>query len=365
MRDVRRLQPTVALEAIYIDFEGLGTANAKPALLGALCCDAEGDWLCQYVLDDRLTRATVASRSCARMDIDDAVAAIVDRAEREGRFVVSWSTFDLSAVARWCDPALTVRFGAVYRNALESARPWKRAVYRTFKFELDPFGGKHPLKEYFRMVGYELPRHLLPTTPAKWLKHVLEQMEKNSGRYRQTTPETKRDWHRLLDYNKHDCRGMRRVCVQAARELALWDAYGAARYVVHDGHRDVNTYPKSRSPKLDALLTRTGADRWAILTAWNPESLRLSRRENDARQRQLLDVLHSAGYETLAAEGRDPAGAWPPEPSLFVPGITKKQARALGRQFGQLAVLVGHRGSAARLVASGLPPDRPQPDTFA
>ena len=42
----------------------------------------------------------------------------------------------------------------------------------------------------------------------------------------------------------------------------------------------------------------------------------------------------------------DPA-AWPPEPSLLILGMSPDEARSLGRQFGQLAIVVGRRGEPA------------------
>jgi hypothetical protein len=72
----------------------------------------------------------------------------------------------------------------------------------------------------------------------------------------------------------------------------------------------------------------------------------------------MLSQLIAGGYSPLAGEGRDPGGQWHAEPSVLVAGIGRREARAMGRRFGQLAILVGHAGLPARLVASGLRPDR-------
>ena len=45
--------------------------------------------------------------------------------------------------------------------------------------------------------------------------------------------------------------------------------------------------------------------------------------------------------------GEDPA--WPPEASLLILGMRPGQAVKVGRQFGQLAVLVGRTGGPAHL----------------
>jgi hypothetical protein len=41
----------------------------------------------------------------------------------------------------------------------------------------------------------------------------------------------------------------------------------------------------------------------------------------------------------LDAEGADPTGAWPPEPSFFALGINEETARLLGIRYRQDAVL--------------------------
>ena len=48
--------------------------------------------------------------------------------------------------------------------------------------------------------------------------------------------------------------------------------------------------------------------------------------------------------------------AWPPEPSLLVLGIPRKEALRLGRRFGQLAIVAGHKSSPARLLTCAATP---------
>src|SRR4029453_3620307 len=94
--------------------------------------------------------------------------------------------------------------------------------------------------------------------PANWLKHLLQQMKAHDGRYRAITQEARRDWHKLLLYNEHDCRGMRAVVLQAAHESALWTAYERTQFVVFENQREITFYAGYRNPKLDALLDRLG-----------------------------------------------------------------------------------------------------------
>lgn len=347
-----------ARRALYVDFESLGNALDQPAILGSLVVDGRDDFR-QFILNDLLRAAAVARKGvCINTSAEAAVLAVIEEAERHARAIVSWSTHEAKVVRAVCSASLAERFDALHRNAIDTAKPWKRALYRTVPFRLKQFGGKHPLKEYLRMIAYPLPANIRPAAPAKWLKHTIQQIEANEGRYKHITPEAKRDWHKLLLYNEHDCRGMRAVMTLAAHELELWSAYRNTHFVVLDAGREITIRAGYRNPALDELLARVGATRWAFLTAHNPESKRLNASDNARRQQQLHGQLVAAGYHTLPGEGRDPAGEWPSEASVLVIGIGTREARAFGRRFGQLAILAGQARFAARLVASGLAPDR-------
>jgi hypothetical protein len=130
----------------------------------------------------------------------------------------------------------------------------------------------------------------------------------------------------------------------------LFEAYVATRYEVHlplpTG--TVALRHGEPCPALDALL-RPDAPGWAFLTAWNPGSRRLARPENERRQALLVQAL-SGRYRLFHGEGRGDDGAWPPELSVLALGLPLAEALALGRKWGQLAVLAGRLGGPARVV---------------
>jgi hypothetical protein len=349
-----------ASTAIYVDFEALGTKGARPSLLGVLWPRRPaGANFQQFVIDERVHPASVGRReTCVNSSIEHAVRLVVEEAEETGASVVSWSNYERDVVRSTCSTPLADRFGKVFRNALKTARPWKQCLYPQYEFVTERFGGSHPLKQYFRMIGYDMPARLQPSAPARWLKHVVQQMKAHDGRYSRVTRETKRDWRNLLEYNEHDCRGMRAVIGQAARELELWRAYLQTEFVVGTSDREVVFRVGSPSSRLDALLERRGVTRWAFLTAYNPESVPITGEVNDRQQRALMDIIRSRGYHLVEGEGRDAEKQWPAEPSVLVLGLGRREARELGRRFGQLAVVAGHRGFAPRLLPSGLRPDR-------
>jgi hypothetical protein len=248
-------------------------------------------------------------------------------------------------------PSIKQRWTERYVNALATARAWRTKVHPAFTIaKAGPFAAKHTLDQYAALAGYPHVQQFQGATPAKWIRHLMKQMA--SGKhYNRVTAAATRDWHKLLEYNRHDCFALRHVYEKATRELQAWEAYEGTTYCVEDGARRVCFRIGSTSKALEALLERQGANRWAFLTAWNPASRRLSRAENDRRQTKLVDELMAAGYRCLRGEGRGTDPSWPPEESVLALDIPKRVARRFGRKFGQLAIVTGHRGFPSRLVA--------------
>ncbi len=107
------------------------------------------------------------------------------------------------------------------------------------------------------------------------------------------------------------------------------------------------------SPEAHTLAEAHGAAVWTYITAYNPGSVEAPRERNEARQRELEQLLTEAGYRFYRGEGAADDRGWPPEPSLFVPGMDEATATALGRRFGQAAVVFAERGGPARLLWTG------------
>jgi hypothetical protein len=138
-------------------------------------------------------------------------------------------------------------------------------------------------------------------------------------------------------------------------DAALWEAYRRTTYVAHTPGGDIPINAGRRSPALDGLLNERRLREWAYVTAYNPASCRLSEEENIRRQRELVDAVRDRGLAFLDGEGTGEDARWSPEPSILILGIGLEDARTLGRQFGQLAIVVGRTGQAARLVACSRP----------
>jgi hypothetical protein len=105
-----------------------------------------------------------------------------------------------------------------------------------------------------------------------------------------------------------------------------------------------------RSARLDALLRSHGALNWAFISAQNPRSQRCSETANERRYRALLLRVEELGFSCFTGRGISAAGDWPAEESLLIIGIPLAAAQALGRSFGQLAIVAGELGGSPQLI---------------
>jgi hypothetical protein len=342
------MTPQEAERAIYIDFECLAAEPPHPALLGIL---DPGDVFEQLIVDPRLAPARVASRNVRVLDACKAIEQLVRRPEDQDRLLVGWSFFDRNVAIRIA-PHLETVLRARYQNAIQTARPWRQAIHPSFKITRDDdFAPKHTLYKYALLTGYPGARHLSEAEPARWIRHTLDQLAATGGRYRATTSQTKRDWHKLLAYNRHDCLALRHVTQKAAAELQSWRGFLKTIFCAFDDGREVCFTVDSRSRRLHALLERHRARQWAFLTAWNPAPRTLSREENDRRQRALIGELGLKDYDFLPGISRAADGSWEEE-SLLVLNISKGAAVSLAQKYSQLAIVFGEKGGPAVLVSA-------------
>ena len=81
---------------------------------------------------------------------------------------------------------------------------------------------------------------------------------------------------------------------------------------------------------------------FAILTAYNPRSMLLPRRVNEARHQVMRDLLILGCYRVEHCVGYDeePEGVWR-EPAWVVHGIEREEAIYFGRAFRQNTIIVG------------------------
>jgi len=125
-------------------------------------------------------------------------------------------------------------------------------------------------------------------------------------------------------------------------------AYESADYVIFAEPEFVLKIGEP-SARLDALLEQEGATTAAFVTAANPRSKPRTPEENAAALAGLDQLIAASGYPSRRGEGRESNGSWV-EPSRLVIGITRENAEALGRLFGQNAIVFIEKGRAPELI---------------
>ena len=133
-------------------------------------------------------------------------------------------------------------------------------------------------------------------------------------------------------------------------DSALWAAYRATVYVAVVDVQRLAIHIDHKCPALDALLQRRGLTHWAFITAWNPRSQPLPRADNDMRHEQLKEDVRRLGLEAFEGQGEPADLNWAAERSLLAIGISVVDAVRLGRQYEQVAILVGEIGGEAKLL---------------
>jgi hypothetical protein len=123
----------------------------------------------------------------------------------------------------------------------------------------------------------------------------------------------------------------------------LVQAYRDAVYEIH-AETAIRLKVSEYSHSLEELHKQHQCTTSALITACNPRSQILSAPENDTRMLALIEAVEKLGYAHLPAVGRDPNGKWPDEPSLWIAGITKSDARCLAKTYEQNALLWLHEG---------------------
>ena len=104
------------------------------------------------------------------------------------------------------------------------------------------------------------------------------------------------------------------------------------------------------SARLQSLHAAHHTDCSAFVTACNPYSQPWSMARNSAAHQALRTRLAQHGWTCLPGYGRHPAGRWPAERSLLVPGLGLAQAQALGTALRQNALVWAGADAVPRLV---------------
>lgn len=85
---------------------------------------------------------------------------------------------------------------------------------------------------------------------------------------------------------------------------------------------------------------------YSIITAHNPYSQKLSRKENERRHEQLENILQERGLEHSPSTGESPDGSWREE-GFIIFDISLDDALDIGKGFEQHAIVYGQGNRVA------------------
>jgi hypothetical protein len=203
-RQSRQLTAAEARTAFYVDFEVEGGQDAPPVLVGILRKHTQ-----QYVVDPAFR-----PMGPAYLDLRQAVATVVTRAEKQARRIASWSERDLEIVRSLTkEPDLIRRFEARYADVRALADRWATLAPGIDK----PASGE--LEPYLELIGFEAPASVVTGEIGATVRSLRGSLDAG----RQPSPQQAQRWSDLLEHNHYRCLGLRAVCVRAAMELERLD----------------------------------------------------------------------------------------------------------------------------------------------
>jgi len=182
-----------AVRAIYIDFEGFEARD--PSLIGILI----DDHFEQVILSNTLESAAKAKGLVYRLG-KDLLLEIHQRAIKEHRKIVAYSSHEKEQCYKWYG----LDISAVYVNANLLAKNWYKKTYAAPRIKISG------LKDYLKLIGYDRGDYLGVKQTTQRIKAV-EDMLARKGEYELLTPVSKAKWTKLLEHNKIDVLGMKKL----------------------------------------------------------------------------------------------------------------------------------------------------------
>ena len=127
--------------------------------------------------------------------------------------------------------------------------------------------------------------------------------------------------------------------------------YKKSDYRVHDpAGVDFVMHIEEYCPALHRLMQREKVRMSGFVSAYNPRSEPRSDLENTMAQERLRQEVMMRGWKFLEGVGEDPGGECAGEPCLLILDISFSDCEALGRSYGQNAVLWSEADAIPRLL---------------
>jgi hypothetical protein len=187
--------------AIYVDYEG--SRGRAPTLLG-------------YLIDDELNAAIIEpcfhecdrryrAKHAVKADHLETVVALIERAERENRTIISWSEFDYKHMITVLDDNSAMKHTLTehFRNAIFTSRRHLREAYPDRVIRND-------LASMMRETNYAVPKKYGAGLVGEALRLLRDQLMEGR-RYPKLTGAAREGWVTVVKHNVHDLKGMRHV----------------------------------------------------------------------------------------------------------------------------------------------------------
>ena len=121
-------------------------------------------------------------------------------------------------------------------------------------------------------------------------------------------------------------------------DSSLIASYQSANYHVHTP-QPFTLNIGVPSPQLKALYLKMHIKSAGFITAYNPHSQALPDKENVLRNAKLIEEIQQRSLKFINGVGQCPESDWPEEQSILVLGISLEAAKALGKEYGQNAIV--------------------------
>ena len=335
--------PNLWRRAIYIDFEG--RAKDPASFLGS--SDDHG-WTVD-VVEQELWPATERGHERGMIRASTLSKTLADlrrQCELQRCIIASWSTREIREIVastevsdeekKWWQENLI--------NATPIAKDFAKELsieIRTRQSSFGPGENKASLASFMEATNYRVPKVHGPGQSADRLLRVREHL-RSKKQFNLLPPGAKRAWTNVLGHNYHDCVGFKHVMVTLSEIFELAQTYLRTELTADNRGKFVPLMAHA------FISPRTVH----VITAWNPGADRPPQAVNESANDRLREEIAEFSDELLPAVGSDPNSDYFEE-GWAVVGLSDRQAQALGRRFGQVAVFRVKNGLQTVLSCDG------------
>ncbi len=130
----------------------------------------------------------------------------------------------------------------------------------------------------------------------------------------------------------------------------LQKAYTETAYVILNEEQIFEVFVDQFNNNFNKWCNTKKITSWAVITAYNPYSKELLNTENRELNHQLKDTILQQGFRFNEARGVPKNSDWDSEESFFIHNITLQEAKEIGVNYKQNAIITGSYNQNAQLI---------------